>query len=452
MTNTKKGLRSLLGLGAAAVALLIYIVQVELPRDAAHEEGIKVFPSIAIEDIAALNLKNHYGNVSLQHSGNTAQGRPPLELTTLPGAMLSTENLQEIVNALAALTTGDLVQDPDTDLASYGLQPAVTELAITLKNAAEEKKILIGKENAFASKRYSLLNNDGKIYLIDGALFAATDLKEEGFRERKPIKFESYNLASIDIEGEGTLTQDDKNAWNITAPAVWRVDDAAVSKFLRALKEAEVESFLPVIDDRQKFNKKIVLHYKDGKTDSFSFKVTKDSVVGALSYEATPFKFKKEFASTLEDVFTTIRVKRLLSEVTPDTTQKISLVQKGGESFAVVSEIKDGAAERSWRFENAPKAVDEAFIKEWLNNIKNNEVAGYLQSSADVGLGAPIKTLTITTMGGKTIVMNVGNHTPKDETSGYYVSVSGYEGEVFIISDLDAKKLFPSRESLEKSK
>jgi hypothetical protein len=449
MSSSKKGLKNLLILSVLAVVLFVYIAQIEVPAQESKEQGMLVFPKVATENIDSIAIRNQYGSFVLQRSDKVSQNRPPLELATIPGAMLNTQAVAELVSAIGQLSTNDKIDEPESDLTAYGLNPAATEVTVTVKGQ-ESKKIVVGKENAFASKRYVKIGDDTNVYLLHDAFYSATDLKEEGFRERKPIRFESFNVKKIEIEGEGTLEQDDKGVWSASAPMPFKLDDAAVSKFLRSLKDAEVDTFLVAKETPKSFDKKLTLYYKDNSLVSLNFKIGADSVVGALSYEPFPFKFKKELGDNLKNIVESLRIKKPLSVVSVDEIQKLTVKQKTGESFSLIASTKEGSPDKVWQFENAEKNVDEAFFKQWVEDIKAVSVVGYLLSSKDAGLVTPSRSLTITNSKGEPIIVSIGSHSTKQEPAGYYASVSGYDGEIFILSQDAVKKLFPSLESLQK--
>lgn len=125
-----------------------------------------------------------------------------------------------------------------TDLKSFGLDPALATVAVKLKDGKEES-FKIGKKNSFDDNVYLQRGGDAKVSMVPSTVSGFADKDLFALREKRLAIFEDKDVQSLAVElaGKPAYTLEKRGEdWFIKSPIEARAEKAQVTTLLSSLR------------------------------------------------------------------------------------------------------------------------------------------------------------------------------------------------------------------------
>ena len=187
-------------------AVFAYRFEQSHPRtpspDAAHP-GVPVLGKISPSDITHIGAIGAKGSYAIEHAGGTE----PWKMKRPQGADADARKAAEIANAVASMQSRNSLspEEIDPNQSIYGLSPP--ELILTVDGNFGRKVFSFGKKIAVGGRRYLQPENDGRILVVDDAVFNLLNSAPDDVRDRKPIAFDAAAVERIDLKRENDSLQ-----------------------------------------------------------------------------------------------------------------------------------------------------------------------------------------------------------------------------------------------------
>ena len=302
-----------------------------------------------------------------------------------------------ITGAVASLSSERVVDDNVTDLATYGLAPAV----LTLKFDATGGKtttLLVGEESPSGSV-YAKVEGDPRLFTISKSSKDSLDKSTKDLRDKRLLTFDT-NLIShveLDIAKQPPIefSRIGSLQWQMVKPKTLRADSTEVEDFLGRLHEAQMDSALSEEDAKRYATAypsapllATVIVTDPSGTQKLEVHKSKDDYLAKSSimegiHKLTAADLYKYFDKKVED----FRGKKIFDFGFDDPSH---------------IEIKDGAktvsVEKSGsNWVSAGKTMDSVSVQALLDKLRDLSAAKLV----DTGFGAPVIDMTVISDSGK---------------------------------------------------
>ena len=159
------------------------------------QKSLRVFPDISEPEVTSIRVIQ--ANQTFAVSKQKDDSRRLWRLDRPLDAPASSHTMERIVHLLVSLESGNIIaaKDVEEDQSVYGLAPP--ELFLTVLGSFGERKMSFGKKHPVSGRRYLQPENDGRIFLIDEALFDMLSKPSDSLRERHPGTFEPGEVQTI---------------------------------------------------------------------------------------------------------------------------------------------------------------------------------------------------------------------------------------------------------------
>src|SRR5262245_25901557 len=158
------------------------------------EERSKTLVEVKKEDVAALKLENNGQVVELKPSG-----KDDWEITAPLRTRADESTVGRILSGLEKVKYKTIIDEKPSDLSQYELDKPKTVIHIVPKNGPE-KIIKIGARNPVESVRYLSVNNDPRVYTVEGDLAEAAASSLLELRDKKLTDFSSDKVKTVSIQ------------------------------------------------------------------------------------------------------------------------------------------------------------------------------------------------------------------------------------------------------------
>ena len=155
-----------------------------------------------------------------------------------------TNAVSGVTNTTMKLDSQRLVDANATDLASYGLSPALLEVKITQKDG-KSAKILIGESTPANDAVYLKLDGDPRLFTVSTVNKTGLDKDYKDLRDRHLFSFNQEKVSKIELTAKGPgfeLTKPADADWHITKPKAMRADSIQVDDLITKLKNAQMDN------------------------------------------------------------------------------------------------------------------------------------------------------------------------------------------------------------------
>lgn len=207
----------------------------------------KVF-SVPEADIQQIEI-DHNGGENTVVKRNDAKQWQIVGPKTVPTDQPSVGSLS---TALASVSSERVVDDNVTDLATYGLSPAVLTIKIDTKN--KNSTLLIGADSPSGSV-YAKLDGDPRLFTVAKFTKDGLDKSTKDLRDKRLLTFDSNlaNKVELDVAGQPPIEFDRVGnlQWQIVKPKQLRADSAQVEDLTGRLHEAQMDTTVSA-DDAKK--------------------------------------------------------------------------------------------------------------------------------------------------------------------------------------------------------
>ncbi|MSV34336.1 MAG: DUF4340 domain-containing protein [Bryobacterales bacterium] len=307
-----------------------------------------------------------------------------------------------ITNTTVKLDSQRLVDPNATDLASYGLAPAMLEVKIT-QNDGKATKLLIGENTPANDAVYVKLDGDPRLFTFNTTNKIALNKDFKDLRDRHLFNFAQDKVSKIEVTARNQnfeLSKPSDADWQISKPKAMRADSIQVDELITKLKNASMDANFS--DDDAK---KAAAAF-GGASPVAVAKVTDPG--GVKTFEVR--KAKEDFyakSSTLEGIY---KVGKDVADGVdkPANDYRNKKVFDFGFGELTHVDVIDGA--RSSIFDktgdawlSAGKKMDSTSLQAFTDKLRDLTASKF----ADTGFGTPAVTITV--------VSNQGKHREKVE-------------------------------------
>ena len=145
--------------------------------------------------------------------------------------------------SVTTLASDRVIDENLTDLAAYGLEPAVVSLKLTMKDG-KVNHLRIGGETPDKSSVYASVDGDKRLFGLASSSKEAFNKSARDLREKHLLSFDTDKLSRLELNVAGKPTLEfgrAGEAWQILKPRPLRADGLAVDELVRQLKDAEMD-------------------------------------------------------------------------------------------------------------------------------------------------------------------------------------------------------------------
>ncbi len=356
------------------------------------DEPAKIL-AIPADMVKQIDLKRRDGeNTSVRF---TDQGKweitSPKTLAADPAAVAA------MTSAASNLVSTRVVDSNVTDLASYGLAPALLEVDIATKDG-KTSKLLIGENTPAGGDVYAKLDSDPRLFTMGGFNKASFDKVSKDLRDRRLMSFIQDKISRIELTAKNKtfeLGKVSENEWQIVKPSVMRADGLPVDDLITKLKGAQMDA--GTSDDDQK---KSEAAFNSGSpvgtarvtdntgTQTLEIRKNKDDYYAKSSAVAGVYKVGKDLGDALGKSIEDYRTKKLFDFGFMDPNK---------------IEVKDGAKDLTWQKGGAKwlapgnKEMDATSVQALIDKLRDLSASKFVDS----GFTTPVLTVTVVTNEGK---------------------------------------------------
>ena len=239
----------LLGLGA-----YIYFIDLDRQRTAADAKTLLQFDSDAVTQVALVYPERELHLAKDDDGWNITA---PLE------ARADTSAVDNLVNAVNQAEVSRTLDDPQPDLALYGLDSPVATVRLTLEDGSQLPLITIGKDTPVGYSVYVQRAGEDAILLTPQAFRLGMTKHTKDLRDKTVLAFQKERVSRIAVqrpaEAEAPVVLRKTDAgWTLVgaaprgrpgqalgpAPTDQRADEATVNTFLSSLSGLRAQDFI----------------------------------------------------------------------------------------------------------------------------------------------------------------------------------------------------------------
>lgn len=150
--------------------------------------------------------------------------------------------VRSLLGTFSVLNGNRMVDDKATNLASYGLDPAVLEVDLTQKNNSV-LKLLIGDDAPTGNAVYTKVSSDPRVYTMPSYNKTSIDKTANDLRDKRLLSVEPDKVSQLELQAkrQDIVFARAKDAWQIIKPKPERADSDQVEEFVRRLSEARMD-------------------------------------------------------------------------------------------------------------------------------------------------------------------------------------------------------------------
>ncbi len=170
---------------------------------------------------------------------------------TLPRELdADADELNRLAGSGAEINRERVIDENAANLAQYGLDPALTTVAIKTKDGTV-REIRFGHNNPTGDSTYAALTGKSEVFLVSGSVAGAFNKKLDDLRNHSVLSFEQFDTQSLDLQSaKGTLALSKENdRWWMQGKTRWVADTTAVSSLLGDLANGRIKEFFDNPDD-----------------------------------------------------------------------------------------------------------------------------------------------------------------------------------------------------------
>ena len=306
-----------------------------------------------------------------------------------------------LADAAGALDSQRVVDANATDLASYGLAPALIEVAITSKDG-KMVKLLIGENTPVGGNVYAKVDGDPRLFTLPAKDKAAFDKDIVDFREKHLLNFAQDLLNRIEIV-TGTkaieITRDNKAQdphWSVVKPLATRADIMRVEDLISKLRTLSLDPNAlrrtAIVKPEIAFAAAApisIIRINDGSSKSLEIRKSKEDYFAKSSTMDGIFKVAKTEVEGLDRPADEYRTKKLMDFGFSDAT-RIEVNDSGKTT------IFDKAGDK---WSSAGKPMDATSMQAFIERVRDLTAADFSQAA----FKAPaVVTVTVTYNQGRT--------------------------------------------------
>ena len=314
---------------------------------------------------------------------------------TSPKPMAADSSAVSSVTSAASSLDSERVIDPNaTDLAPYGLAPALIEVDLTAKDG-KTSKLLIGENSPTNNSVYVKLDGDPRLFTMPSFSKTSFDKQVKDLRDKRLLPFTQEKLSKIEITAQKQTYEFAKKGdqWEIVKPKAMRVDSTQADDLVQRLKGAEMD--LSGDQDDKKtaaaFAAAPVLAIakvtdQDG-TKTLEIRKSKDDYYAKSSAVEGVYKVSKTLGDGLDKSADSFHNKKLFDFGFSEPTRlevtdngKTTIYDKSGENWT-----------------SGEKKIDATSVQAFVDKLRDLAATKFV----DAGFTTPVVTVTVVSNQGK---------------------------------------------------
>lgn len=381
-------------------------------------------------DIQQIEIKHRTGETTILKKGDGGKWAitAPMPLAADQAAVGS------ITSAVTGLTSERVVDDKVTDVASYGLAPAVVELTLTMKDG-KTAKLLVGDDTPTGSAVYAKLDSDPRLFTMGTFNKTTLDKSSQDLRDKRLMTFDQDKISRVELAAKkqaiefGRVNQ---NEWQILKPKPMRADGFQVEELVRKVKDANMDTSISEEDA-----KKAATTFASGQpvavvkvtdasgTQTLEVRKAKDDYYAKSSVVEGVHKVTKDLGTGLDKSVDDFRNKKIFDFGFSDPTK---------------IQFKDGAKNVAYeksgdKWLSGGKPVDSTSLQAFIDKLRDLSASKFVET----GFTTPQIEMTV--------VSNDGKRTEKIQIAPSGTNfIARREGEAALY-ELDAKSVQELRQT-----
>ncbi len=322
------------------------------------------------------------------------------EITSPKPLVADATAVAQLTSALSNLTSDRLVDANATDLAGYGLAPALLEVDVATKDG-KTTQLLIGEATPTGSNVYAKLGGDPRLFTMPNNNKATFDKTSKDLREKHLLAFTGGKLMGVGLtikakSGPQTIEfgRVGDTDWEITKPKKMRADGTPVDDIVSKLKLTEMDVNLSEEDAKKAAASfasaplvGVIKVIDSTATQSLEVRKIKDDYYAKSSAIDGVYKIGKDLGDALGKPLDDYRNKKLFDFAYSDPNRMV--VQDGGKT-TTYEKIKD-------KWMSSGKEMDSTSIQAFIDRLRDLSASKFVDS----GFTKPAMTLTIASNEGK---------------------------------------------------
>jgi ribosomal protein L12E/L44/L45/RPP1/RPP2 len=348
------------------------------------------------DSVKQIDIKRHDGESTSVRFNDKGKW----EITSPKPLVADSTSVAQLTNALSSLTSDRLVDPNATDLAGYGLAPAVLEVDVATKDG-KTTQLLIGEATPTGNNVYAKLGGDPRLFTMPSSNKATFDKTSKDLREKHLLAFTGGKLLGLGltINGKGgpqtiEFGRVGETDWEITKPKKMRADGTPVDDIISKLKLTEMDVNLSEEDAKKAAASfasapltGIIKVIDSTATQSLEVRKIKDDYYAKSSAIDGVYKIGKDLGDALGKPLDDYRNKKLFDFAYSDPNRIV--LQDGGKT-TTYEKIKD-------KWMSAGKEMDSTNMQAFIDRLRDLSASKFLDS----GFTKPAITLTVASNDGK---------------------------------------------------
>ncbi len=445
-------------LATLAIGAVSYIAYDELQDYGMSKEGF-VFPSLRVEDLIEIKVKNSFGSFSLvnQKKGHNLSYDEAAwknwRLKDLPNSRLNQKALRYLQNNILQLNVVEPFE-PNEKLANYGLEKP--EIVLTIVYRGGEKTLLIGDYSEFLKGIFAKFLGEKRLFMLDDALIKILTKPEAIYRDPQILPYDVGKIDKLEFrgpDGEIELVKEGQD-WFINKPKRYPADKKAVSMLLATLRAMQAATFFDLSKNKLEdvglnepfISFKMQVDGIDAKLD-ISEPREMDGAAQAFAYLEGESYFSSIDNKTIGIFPVGLNVLRQKGFITiaKDDIEEFLVTKNSGEN------IVGKKTEQGWKINE--KDGDQIFIDKFLQDVTKLEAERFIDENDKPEFDDPLLVIAIKSSTAEEKVEVASNLKVLTNGAIYYyahtISVAGRSDD-FIIPERVFKHLSPNAELLER--
>lgn len=205
-----------------------------------QEEKQKTLLELKKEDITEIQIDRATDSVHL-----IASGKDRWEITAPIKTRADEASVGRVISTFEKLQYKDIVDEQGKNLKEYELDHPAATFQITLKQG-KKHTVHVGARNPVLNINYLRINNDPRVYSVEGEIGNIGSLPLLELRDKKLTDFNSEKAESIRVNTTelGLMFQKEAGSWKMKQPLESPASDSEVSSLLSSLEFLRAAQFM----------------------------------------------------------------------------------------------------------------------------------------------------------------------------------------------------------------
>ncbi len=357
----------------------------------AVDAAVKIL-SIKEDQVQQVEFKKRDGTDTIVKKGDSGKWA-----ITAPAPLPADQSaVNGVVSSATALTADRVVDENATDLASYGLAPAVDQVTFTAKDG-KKTTLLIGDATPTGSDVYAKVDGDPRLFTMISSNKDSLDKASKDLRDKRLMTFDQDKISRVELNAKKQdieFGRINTNEWQILKPKPLRADGFQVEELVRKLRDATMDTNVSD-DDAKKFAATFasatpvaVAKVTDASgTQTIEIRKSKDDYYAKSTVVEGVHKVTKDLGEGVDKSLDDFRSKKLFDFAFSDPTKV---------------EFKDGAKSASYeksgdKWMSGGKQMDSTSIQAFIDKLRDLSATKFV----DTGFTTPVVEITVVSNDGK---------------------------------------------------